>query len=358
MANDEWTSIREVKQCGGGNFAIRCQVESRKERLTKTGKPYYDLSLRDAEDSATLKVWADSPVFPAVEALRPGQFIEVVGEWNSGPYGLDCKDWGLSLLDEAGVAAVLAGSEELRQKQSVDWDDIVEFVKSMVDPRLRLLSQWFLDDYGARFRRTAAAREFHHARRGGLVEHVAQMMRSADALCGVYPSLNRDLVLAGVLFHDCGKLWENSFPEQGFLMPFTETGELLGHITIGMELINKFWRDLMENEEAENWKTIEPSNDQVRLHLLHLVASHHGEHEFGSPVLPHTPEAMILHHIDNIDAKLEMMFRGYEVTAEVGRNIFDRVRPLPGRLVRPLPHHSPFKDTEQVVGALEEDPVA
>ena len=338
MAGDDWTSIREVKQAANGRFAIRCQVEAVRQRLTKTGKPFLELALRDAEDSLTLKVWEDNPVFSTATGLKPGNFIEVVGDWTTGNYGLECKDWGLSLLDEDEVGAVLHGSDSLRQKQTEDWDDIAAFVAGMVDPRLRTLCQWFLDDYGERFRRTAAARDYHHARRGGLVEHVAQMMRTADAICGVYPTLNRDLVLAGVLFHDCGKLWENSFPENGFVMPVQEAGEMLGHITIGLELINRLWRDLMQNEEAEEWKSLEPANEHVRLHLLHLVASHHGEYEFGSPVLPRTPEAMVLHHVDNIDAKLEMMFRGYETSPEVGRNVLERVRPLPARLVKPLAH--------------------
>ena len=354
MAGDDWTSIREVKQAANGRFAIRCQVEAVRQRVTKTGKPYLELALRDAEDAATLKVWEDNPVFPVASALKSGSFIEVVGDWVTGSYGLECKDWGLSLLDNDEVATLLHGSEALRAKQVADWEDIAGFVAGMVDPRLRTLCQWFLDDYGDRFRRTAAARDYHHARRGGLVEHVAQMMRVADAICGVYPTLNRDLVLAGALFHDCGKLWENSFPENSFVMPVQEAGEMLGHITIGLELINRLWRDLMQNEEAENWKSLEPGNEHVRLHLLHLIASHHGEFEFGSPVLPRTPEAMVLHHVDNIDAKLEMMFRGYETSPEVGRNVLERVRPLPARLVKPLAHFH-FKPGAPDIGDGEPD---
>jgi 3'-5' exoribonuclease len=198
------------------------------------------------------------------------------------------------------------------------------------------MAQRFLNDYGDRFRRTAAARKNHHARRGGLVEHVAQMMLTTDKICEAYPRLNRDLLLVGVLLHDCGKLWENSFPENGFSMPFSLSGELLGHIPIGMEVVNKIWRDIMDSEEAAAWKDLTPTNEEVRLHLLHLIGSHHGTHEFGSPVLPRTPEAIALHHIDNIDAKLEMMFAGYETTPQIAPGIYDRVFPLPGHLVEPL----------------------
>lgn len=315
---------------------VRCQVDEVRERLTKGGKPFLDVRLRDAEEGVSLKVWGDSPEFEVARKLSRGEFVEVEGEWSNGQYGLECRGWSARVLKGTEVEEVLAGSVAARARQEEDWATILRLVDAMADPRLRGLCRRFLDEFGDRFRRTGAARDYHHARRGGLVEHVGQMMRAANALCGAYPRLNRDLVLAGVLFHDSGKLWENSFPPEGFTMPYHEMGELLGHIAIGMELVNKLWRDLLETPEAEAWQMIEPTNDAVRLHLLHLIGAHHGEQAFGSPVVPKTPEAMALHHIDNIDAKLEMMFRGYEVAPELGRHVQERVRPLPGRLVRPL----------------------
>ncbi len=169
----------------------------------------------------------------------------------------------------------------------------------------------FLVENGDRFRRTAAARSFHHARRGGLVEHTSQMMRSACALTGVYKKLNRDLLVAGVLFHDSGKLWENHVPEDAFGIEHCERGELLGHINMGIEIVNSLWRQLKANDAFAAWKAFVPSSESVRLHLLHLIASHHGEMAFGSPVVPKTPEACALHYIDNLDAKMEMVFHGY-----------------------------------------------
>ena len=115
---------------------------------------------------------------------------------------------------------------------------MIERVAAIGDPRLRLLGETFLADQGERFRRTAGARSYHHARRGGLVEHTAQMMRMAVAVAPLYPQLNLDLLIAGILFHDSGKLWENHLPETGFTMGFDERGELMGHISIGMELVN------------------------------------------------------------------------------------------------------------------------
>ena len=141
----------------------------------------------------------------------------------------------------------------LRAKQSADWDYIVERSRAIGDPRLRVLCEAFLSEHGERFRRTAGARSYHHARRGGLVEHTAQMMRVATQVAPLYPQLNLDLLIAGVLFHDCGKLWENHLPETGFTMGYDERGELMGHISIGLELVNSLWRKMQTEENARAW---------------------------------------------------------------------------------------------------------
>jgi 3'-5' exoribonuclease len=227
----------------------------------------------------------------------------------------------------------LQGPAELRAKQAADWDYICERTRALEDPRLRALGEAFLGEHGERFRRTAGARSYHHARRGGLVEHVAQMMRMALAIGPLYPQLNLDLLIAGVLFHDAGKLWENHLPETGFTMGYDERGELMGHISIGLDLVNSIWRKLQTDE---NIRACTPSSEDVRMHLLHLIGAHHGEPQFGSPVSPKTPEAMALNYIDNLDARMEMFAAGYLVAKPIADRIFDRVRPLPGNLVKPL----------------------
>ncbi len=230
---------------------------------------------------------------------------------------------------------LLQGPADLRAKQTADWEFILQTTRGLGDPRLRLLCAAFLNEWGERFRRAAAARKYHHARRGGLVEHTAQMMRVAKEIAPVYPQLNVDLLIAGILFHDSGKLWENQFSETGFVMDYDELGELVGHISIGLELVNSVWRKLTA-ENADSWKTYSPPSEDVRLHLLHLIGSHHGQKELGSPVEPKTPEAMALHYIDNLDSKLEMFAAGYATAQPLAPRIFDRVRPLPGNLVKSL----------------------
>ncbi|MDQ6625488.1 MAG: HD domain-containing protein, partial [Verrucomicrobiota bacterium] len=262
-------------------------------------------------------------------------FIELTGEFEQHQqFGLDAKRWKVRPLSASEIADLLQGPTELRAKQAADGSYIVERVAAVSDPRLRALCEAFLNEWGERFRRTAGARSYHHARRGGLVEHTAQMMRLAAQIAPLYPQLNLDLLVAGILFHDSGKLWENQLPESGFTMGFDERGELMGHISIGMELVNSLWRKVTSGGAA--WNQLTPASEDVRLHLLHLIAAHHGEMQMGSPVNPKTPEAMALHYIDNLDARLEMFFAGYAVAKPIAPRIFDRVRPLPGNLVKPL----------------------
>lgn len=332
-------SIRELKQVAGSApqpCCIHVQVESVQVKPTRQGTEFAEMKLADSRDGFTLRVWGDSPQFSTVLRLQVPAFVELKGDWTASQYGLESKNWTLRTLTEEETQELLAGSPALREKQETDFCTIEALTASIADPRLHGVCRLFLEIHGDRFRRAAAAREYHHARRGGLVEHVAQMMRSAAALCTVYTSVNRDLLLAAVLFHDCGKLWENGYSPTGFAMPYSEHGEMLGHITMGIELVNKLWRGLMDSGETAGWLALTPASEEVRLHLLHLIASHHGEYQFGSPVLPKTPEAILLHHVDNMDAKLEMMFSAYETGRRLAKNIVERQRPLPANLVQPL----------------------
>ena len=316
--------------------AIHAQLQARSTKLTKGGKPYLELVFADSTGNFSLKIWSDSPMYDAATQLAENAILRLEGEWTQNAYGVNPSHLEWHTLDDETVADFLAGDPRIREKQELDFAEIQGLCGSIVDPRLHGLCGLFLSQMGDRFRRTAAARKNHHARRGGLVEHVAQMMRSAVAICGVYPELNRDLMLAGVLFHDCGKLWENSYPEDGFSQIHSIHGEMLGHIPLGIELTNKLWNDLLASPQAEDWKALKPTTEMARLHLLHLIGSHHGQYEFGSPVLPRTPEAFALHYIDNLDAKLEMLRDAYSQASEIAPGIYERVFPLPSSLVRPL----------------------
>jgi 3'-5' exoribonuclease len=330
--------------------SVAAQLQSRAVKSTKGGKPYYDMVFADSTGSLNLKVWSDTPLHAEAANLASGSIVRLEGEWTQNQYGINGSAVTWTLLADEAIADFLAGDPVLRRKQDRDYEDISALCGSLVDPRLEKLCARFLATMGERFRRTAAARKNHHARRGGLVEHVAQMMRCADAVCTLYPELNRDLMLAGVLFHDCGKLWENSYPEDGFGQIHSKYGEMLGHIPLGIELANKLWQDLTSAGEFDDFSSCKPATDDVRLHLLHIIGSHHGQLEFGSPVLPKTPEAYALHHIDNLDAKMEMLRDAYPQANEIAQGIYERVFPLPANLIKPL---GPFEMTVKPEAAAE-----
>jgi 3'-5' exoribonuclease len=331
------TQLRQVANPTPQPYRLHLQIESRIEKATSSGSPFFEVKLVDAADSFIWRVFDNNPLFQDASKLARNTFIQLAGQWVEGKYGLEPRQVQMRMLAEDETSTLLLGDPDLASRQQADYSDIVAFIESIRDPRLSKLCRVFLERYGERFRRTGAARKNHHARRGGLVEHVAQMMRCAVALAGLYPQLNRDLMIAGVLFHDCGKLWENAYAESGFTMPYNLTAEMLGHIPLGLELVNKLWRDLLEDPAAAEWTSLEPASEIVRLHLLHLIAAHHGTHEFGSPVLPKTPEAVALHHVDNIDAKLEMFRRGYASSKELGAGIYEKFSPWPVNIVAPLP---------------------
>ncbi len=313
--------------------AVPVSVESSAGKVSRDGKPYHEVVVADALDRFTLRVWSDHPQYASACALAAGDCLRLEGEFHVHPtFGLEARRWQMTPLEPEERATFLAGPPELRAKQEADYQLLAARAERVADPRLQALASAYLEKFGPRLRRTAAARTYHHARRGGLVEHTAQMARYAEAICTANPALHADLLFCGVLFHDCGKLWENCLAEDGFAMPYDERGELIGHITIGIELVNNLWRTL----PLADWSALEPASEDVRLHLLHLVASHHGELAFGSPVEPKTPEAIALHYIDNLDAKLEMLDRGYQTSALVGPRIHDKVRPLNIRPVTPL----------------------
>jgi 3'-5' exoribonuclease len=341
------TEIRRATQREAVTARTHVQVESAAAELTREQQPYCKLGLADACDRMTLRVWSDHPAYKACSGLQPEGFIEITGEFFQSQYGMDARKWTMRPLTEQEKNELLEGPPELRAKQAADFDFVRQTVSELGDPRLRTLGETFLRDFGDRFRRTAAARNYHHARRGGLVEHTAQMMRTARALAPLYPQLNVDLLMAGILFHDCGKLWENALPENGFVMTYDERGELMGHISIGLELVNSLWRKISA-ENAETWKHLAPPSEDVRLHLLHLIGAHHGEAQFGSPVSPKTPEAMALHYIDNLDARLEMFAAGYLTAKPLAARIFDRVRPLPSNLVKSLEKFQPPGQSQEL----------
>jgi len=209
--------VRQAVTAGPLEARVHVQLETVAAKFTREQKPYCELTLADAGDRMTLRVWSDHPNFNTCDTMQNGDFVEIIGEfYQHQQYGLDVRRWTTRPLTADERGHLLQGPSELRAKQAADWEFIVATTAAIRDPRLYALSAEFIAQHGARFRNTAGARTYHHARRGGLLEHTAQMMRVATQIAPAYPQLNLDLLVAGILFHDCGKLWENYLPETGF----------------------------------------------------------------------------------------------------------------------------------------------
>lgn len=342
-ASSGFLTISQLNQAtreGSEPAKLLAQIESLQKKESSNGKPYWELKLRDHDSTLTLRAWSDTDAFLVCETLKEKNCVEITGDfYQNGIYGIDAKRWQITAVNEERSLDFLSGSAETRQATEANYNFICQQVSEMKDPRLKRLSECFLEEFGERFKRAAAARTYHHARRGGLCEHSSQMMRSALALCQVYTQLNQDLLLAGILFHDSGKLWETCPGEHDLTISRELFGEMLGHISIGVELVNKIWNKL--DDEKPAWSDLKPATEQVRIHLLHLVASHHGELQFGSPVEPKTPEALALHYIDNLDARLQMVNETYEKSPCIAPNIHERRRPLNVSLITPLQKFDP-----------------
>jgi len=186
------------------------------------------------------------------------------------------------------------------------WRQLLSFVESFTNPDLKLLVTTLLDDpaMAAAYREAPAAKQLHHAWLGGLLEHVVSLCTLADRVATHYPLLDRDLLLTGVILHDLGKLRELSW-EIGF--EYTVEGMLLGHIQIGTALVEK---------AIDSLPGFPP---RLKTLVLHMILSHHGKLEFGSPKLPMIPEALALSFLDDLDAKMQAMASEFDKCIREGK---------------------------------------
>jgi len=169
-----------------------------------------------------------------------------------------------------------------------------EVISSIKNPHLRrLLEQIFSNgEVAGKFKLAPAAKGLHHVYLGGLLEHTLSVVDLCQMACQHYQELNRDLLIAGAVLHDLGKIDELSYSRS---FNYTDEGRLLGHILMQCQWVDK------EMDKLEDFPP------ELRLQLLHLLASHHGSYEFGSPRRPKTLEALVLHYLDDMDAKVESM---------------------------------------------------
>jgi 3'-5' exoribonuclease len=333
-------NIREAlsrKEKTGGTLPV--QLGRVTAKTTAKGAPYLDVEIGDSTCVATLKFWQDTQAFRVAKESGPG-FYRISGEFFKGDYGLECSDPRLAAMGDVEVEEFLQGGEIGKESTKENLDFILDTVREMEVLPLKTFMGDLLGRKAVieRLVRSAAARRNHHARRGGLLAHTSSMLRVAKSVCPCYPLVVPDLVYCGVICHDLGKIVEND-TGSGFVPQLSVTGELLGHINVAIEMVNRQWKESAAGTpEAFSGKHA----DLWRQHLLHLVASHHGTKEWGSPVTPKTPEAQLLHAIDNLDAKIEMFSDIYaaagaepDAAAGAGAKIYEGGRLVGGSVISP-----------------------
>src|SRR5690348_16089960 len=271
-------------------------VISKQVKPKKTGEPYLALTLGDRCGQIEAKMWDN--VEDALDAFEQEDFLKIKGLINKYKNRFQLT---IHKLRKLGETEIDFADYLPKTTKDVDelWRTLEGFVQSFSDTNLRTLVQLFMADpeIAAAYRNAPAAKTPHHAYIGGLLDHVVSLFRSCDLICTNYPQINRDLLLTGVFLHDIGKIHELTYNRS---FSYTTKGQLLGHMIIELEMLQA--KLALQPDFPEELKTL----------VEHLIISHHGQYDFGSPKLPMFPEALMLHYLDDLESKMEAMRAHFE----------------------------------------------
>lgn len=279
-------------------------VLAKQQRTTKTNKPYLNLILGDKTGQLEGRIWELGDPRIAKDFDR-GDLVKARGSASRFDDRLQMKidQLRLALPGEVDKTDMLPSTT---YDVADLWRQLLGFVDSLSNPDLKRLLTTLLDEpaLALAYREAPAAKQLHHAWLGGLLEHVISLCTLADRVAPHYPLIDRDLLLTGVILHDIGKVRELSW-EIGF--EYTVDGMLLGHIQIGAALAERTMDSLPDF--PPKLKTL----------VLHMILSHHGKLEFGSPKLPMIPEALVLNFLDDLDAKMQAVSSEFDKSAREGK---------------------------------------
>lgn len=321
-------------------------VVSKQVKPKKTGEPYLALTLGDRTGQLEAKMWDN--VEDALGAFEQEDFIKIKGLLNKYKNRFQITIHKLRRLGDSEV-----DFSDYLPKTTKDigelWQTLAGFVASFQNPHLKALVEAFMGDaeVAEAYRSAPAAKSLHHAYIGGLLDHVVSLCRSCDLMCRNYPQVNRDLLLTGAFLHDIGKIHELTYNRS---FSYTTRGQLLGHMIIELEMLQ------------QKLAQVPGFPDELKTLLEHLIISHHGHYEFGSPKLPMFPEALLLHYLDDLDSKMESMRARFErelgsegpwsgYNPSLGRPVLNSTRFLEKKAQAPSP-------AEAEIAELEAAPVA
>ena len=268
---------------------------------TKNGKPFVSLTLADRTGAVDAKIWDQAEALSS--RFLEGDVIEVDGMAGSYRNQLQLTVSRLKVLEEAVDMGLFV--ERAPDDAAEMMRELRELLKGIADIHLRRLAERFLGDpeFVARFQEAPAAKNFHHAYMGGLLEHTLMVCRLAVQVAEHYPGLDRDLLITGAFVHDIGKIRELAFKPQ---IEYTDEGRLVGHVVLGAGMVD------------ERLQGMKDFPKELALKLKHLILSHHGQYDFGSPKVPKFLEAFALNLIDDLDAKLNGLARFMEQDRKEG----------------------------------------
>ena len=301
-------------------------VTGKQLSTTQTGKPFIKCFVGDRTKQVSARMWNASQGM--YNAMPDGGFLRVAGKVETYQENIQFiidRFWLIDNPNDVVIADLLPCT-----KKNIDemFEQVTQIVRKVRNRHLRALIDAYLDDAKLmdEFRRSPAAMTFHHAYIGGLLEHTLNMLKVGEALCPLYPGISRDLVIAGIFLHDIAKTWELTY-HAGF--GYSDGGHLVGHI-----VKSAVWVE--QRAQVAAAKLGEPIPAALVDVLQHLILAHHGEPEFGAAKIPATPEAILIHYIDNIDAKMTMSLavtRGEGLSGEGSFTEFQKA--LGVRLYRP-----------------------
>lgn len=284
MENKKVTNFVE-----GDHINANLLISSIVKGITNSGAPYLSLTLQDSSKSIDAKMWDVKPEYE--KELTVGKVVNFDLEINMYRNNLQAKVIKIFPVNQTEVKM-----EDFVFNSPISKDDlrgnIADGVNRIDNENISKIVNCMLNYYENDVYEYPAAAKIHHNFIGGLATHVSGMLKVAYALCDIYPSINKDYLIAGVILHDLGKIEEFT---SSVVTEYSLKGKLLGHISI------------MDARLLQAGQELKLEDSEELLLLRHMVLSHHGEHEYGSPVLPETLEAEILTYIDNIDAKIAVI---------------------------------------------------
>ncbi|MGV8984276.1 3'-5' exoribonuclease YhaM family protein [Clostridium sp.] len=284
--------IKKISEIKKGDriesFFVIKSVDSKVTNNSNTNK-YLDFNLGDATGDINAKLWESNEELES--KFKPNILVKIKGTVNEWRGKLQLKIEMIRLTEERDEVNICDYVAVAPYSPEVMYDDILNYLSKIKNTDIQNIVTNILENNEEKLMHYPAAKSNHHAIRSGLLYHTTTMLKAGEKLSEIYTFLNTDLLYAGIILHDIGKIYEMNASELGIVSEYTVEGQLIGHIVQGIKMIETASLQVKADKE-------------VTMLLQHMVLAHHYEAEYGSPKKPMIPEAEMLHHLDIMDARM------------------------------------------------------